>query len=113
MIIYRHNNNEVMIMPKIMPISELRNNFTEVSRIAHETAEPIFLTKNGFGDMVVMSIESFEKKQMEHTINIKLKEAELETLKTDLRFDFDEVSKEMRGKLVEKLQNKNASISED
>ena len=100
-------------MPKIMPISELRNNFTEVSRIAHETAEPIFLTKNGFGDMVVMSIESFEKKQMEHTINIKLKEAELETLKTDLRFDFDEVSKEMRGKLVEKLQNKNASISED
>ena len=100
-------------MPKIMPISELRNNFTEVSRIAHETAEPIFLTKNGFGDMVVMSIESFEKKQMEHTINIKLKEAELEALKTDLRFDFDEVSKEMRGKLVEKLQNKNASISED
>ena len=90
-------------MPRIMPISELRNNFTEVSRIAHETAEPIFLTKNGFGDMVVMSIESFEKKQMEHTINIKLKEAELEALKTDLRFDFDEVSKEMRGKLIEKI----------
>ncbi len=100
-------------MPQIMPVSELRNNFTEISRIVHETSEPIYLTKNGYGDMVVMSIEAFEKRQLEHTIYFKLKEAELEATTSDVRLDFDEVSKKMRSKLVEKLQNKNASISED
>ena len=48
-------------MPQIRPISDLRNNFAEISRIAHANAEPIFLTKNGYGDMVVMSVELYEK----------------------------------------------------
>lgn len=50
-------------MPNIRPISELRSNFAEISRVAHETAEPIFLTKNGYGDLVVLSIEAFEALQ--------------------------------------------------
>lgn len=49
--------------PNIRPISELRSNFAEISRIAHETAEPIFLTKNGYGDLAVLSIEAFEALQ--------------------------------------------------
>ena len=48
-------------MPQIRPISDLRNNFTEISRIVHESYEPVYLTKNGYGDMVVMSVELFEK----------------------------------------------------
>jgi len=48
-------------MPQIRPISDLRNNFAEISRIVHDSAEPIFLTKNGYGDMVVMSVELYEK----------------------------------------------------
>ena len=48
-------------MPQIRPISDLRNNFAEISRIVHETSEPVFLTKNGYGDMVVMSVELFEQ----------------------------------------------------
>jgi prevent-host-death family protein len=48
-------------MPQIRPISDLRNNFAEISRIVHETPEPVFLTKNGYGDMVVMSVELFEQ----------------------------------------------------
>ena len=96
-----------------MPISELRNNFTEISRIVHESSEPIFLTKNGYGDMVVMSIKAYEEKLSEQAIYIKLKEAEIESLTTDERLDFDEVSKEMRGLLIETIQNKNATVSED
>ena len=46
-------------MPHIRPVSDLRNNFAEISKIVHETSEPVFLTKNGYGDMVVMSIEAY------------------------------------------------------
>ncbi len=47
-------------MPQIRPVSDLRNNFTDISRVIHETSEPIFLTKNGYGDMVVMSIQAYD-----------------------------------------------------
>ena len=43
-------------MPLIMPIKELRNT-TEISNIAHKQQEPIFITKNGYSDLVVMSSE--------------------------------------------------------
>ena len=56
-------------MNKIRPVSDLRNNFAEISKIVHETAEPVFLTKNGFGDMVVLSIEAYENMQFERLIN--------------------------------------------
>jgi len=48
-------------MPVIRPISDLRNNFTKISDTVHSEEEPVFLTKNGVGDMVVMSIQYYEK----------------------------------------------------
>ena len=48
-------------MPQIRPISDLRNNFAEISRIVHDSDDPVFLTKNGYGDMVVMSVELYEE----------------------------------------------------
>jgi hypothetical protein len=45
----------------IRPVSDLRNNFAEISRLVHETAEPVFLTKNGYGDMVAESEASVAK----------------------------------------------------
>lgn len=39
----------------IRPVSDLRNNFADISKTVHETKKPVFLTKNGFGDMVVLS----------------------------------------------------------
>lgn len=50
-----------MDMNMIRPVSDLRNNFADISKTVHETAQPVFLTKNGYGDMVVMSMEAFEK----------------------------------------------------
>ncbi|MGL5434601.1 MAG: type II toxin-antitoxin system Phd/YefM family antitoxin [Lachnospiraceae bacterium] len=47
-------------MPKIIPIKELRDT-TAISEACHNTEEPIFITKNGYGDMVIMSLETFEK----------------------------------------------------
>ena len=59
--------------------------------------------------MVVMSIKAYEEKLSEHSIFIKLKEAEAEALATGERLDFDKASKKMRETLIEKLHNKNAS----
>ncbi|NOU98650.1 type II toxin-antitoxin system Phd/YefM family antitoxin [Paenibacillus planticolens] len=94
-------------MPHIRPISDLRNNFAEISRVVHETSEPVFLTKNGYGDMVVMSIEAYERKQFESEIYFKLKEAELEAKSTDKRYSHEEVFSELRARLADKADGKN------
>jgi len=90
-------------MPHIRPVSDLRNNFAEISRIVHETGEPVFLTKNGYGDMVVMSMEAYERKLFESEIYFKLKEAELEAKTTNKRFSHDEVFSDLRSRLADKV----------
>ena len=47
-------------MPRIVPIRDLKNT-TAISTLCHEDEEPIFVTKNGYGDMVLMSMETYEK----------------------------------------------------
>ena len=49
-------------MSMIRPVSDLRNNFAEISKLVHETEQPLFLTKNGYGDLVVMSMETYEER---------------------------------------------------
>jgi len=62
-------------MPLIRPISDLRNNFTNISEAVHNDDEPVFLTKNGVGDMVVMSIEYYEKQLARIELYQKLNDA--------------------------------------
>lgn len=50
-------------MPIIRPISELRNNFNDIAEICHSESEPVFITKNVQGDLVVMGIALYEKQQ--------------------------------------------------
>ncbi len=47
-------------MPTIRPSADLRNNYNEISEFCHEYSEPVFITKNGKGDLAVMSIEAYE-----------------------------------------------------
>ena len=47
-------------MPIIRPSSDLRNNYNEISTICHQTKSPVYITKNGVGDLAVMSIELYE-----------------------------------------------------
>ena len=72
-------------MQNIRPISDLRNKFAEISKIVHETSEPVFLTKNGYGDMVVMSMETYEKNMFVHDVEEKLSEAEEAISKGEVR----------------------------
>lgn len=48
-------------MPKIRPSSDLRNHYGEISDFCHKYSEPVYLTKNGKGDLAVMSIETYER----------------------------------------------------
>lgn len=82
-------------MKMIRPVSDLRNNFAEISKTVHETAKPVFLTKNGYGDMVVLSMEAFESLQFNSEIYFKLQEAEKEAQLTGQRFSSKEVLQEM------------------
>jgi len=92
-------------MKRIRPVSDLRNNFAEISRIVHETDEPIFLTKNGYGDMVVMSIEAYEARQFESEIFQKIKEAQIEAKSTDARYSHEEIISGLKLKVTEKTGN--------
>ena len=87
-------------MPHIRPVSDLRNNFTEISRIVHESREPVFLTKNGYGDMVVMSIKEYERLQFEQEIIIKLLEAEKEARNSTKRYSHEEVFDTLKERLA-------------
>ena len=83
-------------MNMIRPVSDLRNNFAEISKTVHETAQPVFLTKNGYGDMVVLSMEAFQNMQFESEVYSRLLEAERETEHTNKRYSSKEVLQSMK-----------------
>lgn len=62
-------------MPQIIPIRDLKNT-SEISQLCHSTDSPVFITKNGYGDMVIMSIEAYEKAFYLQNISEKLALAE-------------------------------------
>jgi len=64
-------------MPQIRPITDLRNT-NEISEICHAKKEPVFITKNGYGDLVIMSIETYEQMLEVNEIDAAIKEAEAE-----------------------------------
>ena len=68
---------EVLIMPTIMPIRDLRNT-SEISELAQKKQVPVFITKNGYSDLVVMSAELYEKFAQINRIDQAIYEAEKE-----------------------------------
>ncbi len=62
-------------MPQIIPIRDLKNT-SEISEMCKNATEPIFITKNGYGDMVIMSMEMYEKKMFLLDAYTKLADAE-------------------------------------
>ena len=81
---------------RIMPISELRNHYSMVEE-AVNTGGPVFLTKNGYGSMVVMNMEQYEK--LVGDIESKLDEADYQASTTDLRYSHNEVFDSIREEL--------------
>ncbi len=86
-------------MSQIRPVSDLRNSFADISRMVHETKEPIILTKNGYGDMVVMAYEEYQSIQYEMGVMRELRTAELESESSKERYEHDEVIANIRAKL--------------
>ena len=78
----------VIYMPLIMPIKDLRNT-NEISAIAHKEREPIFITKNGYSDLVVMSSELYDSFARENHIDQAIYDAEKEFAETGEYVDAD------------------------
>ena len=76
-------------MIQIRPVSDLRNKFTEIEEIVTSTQSPVFLTKNGYGSMVVMSLKAYEN--MTNNIEAKLDEADNYAEVSDIRLSHDEI----------------------
>ncbi len=83
-------------MPKIVPIRDLKNT-TAISNLCHESNEPVFITKNGYGDMVIMSMESFEKSSFYNKLYEKISLAE-EDLKQNKVLPADEAIEKIKEK---------------
>ncbi|MDD4494734.1 MAG: type II toxin-antitoxin system Phd/YefM family antitoxin [Eubacteriales bacterium] len=62
-------------MPQIIPIRDLKNT-SEISQMCQESTEPIYITKNGYGDMVIMSVKVYEEKLFTLDVYNKLAAAE-------------------------------------
>lgn len=82
-------------MPQIRPITDLRNT-NEISELCHKQQEPIFITKNGYGDLVVMSIDTYERQMGLVEVYKKLAEAEAQVVQGLSLLDGEEVFRKLR-----------------
>lgn len=84
-------------MPQIRPITDLRNT-TEISNVCHAKKEPVFITKNGYGDLVIMSIETYEEMLENAAIDMTIMEAETEFSQDRKLYDAKEALSSLRRK---------------
>ena len=87
---------ELKTMLQIIPIRDLKNT-SEISKMCKESDEPIYITKNGYGDMVIMSMEVYKEKMFMLDVYDKLMAAE-EEIKTEKTLDADSSVKSIREK---------------
>ena len=86
-------------MLSIRPVSDLLNHFAEITKEVQETKEPVFLTKNGVGSIVVMSMDAYEEGRYESQVYDKLLEAEIQAVSTSRRVSHEEVMRSARERL--------------
>lgn len=80
-------------MIQIRPVSDLRNKFSEIETVVN-SGEPVYLTKNGYGAMVVLSLEEYAK--LTDSIEIKLDEADRQAAMTEERISHDTLFRNVR-----------------
>ena len=83
-------------MMQIRPVSDLRNKFTDIEKVV-QSGDPVFLTKNGYGAMVVLSLDAYSRmtEPEEYIMDV----ADASAVSTDLRFTHDEVFGSIREKI--------------
>lgn len=84
-------------MINIRPVSDLRNHFPEIEQLVLSQEEPVFLTKNGYGSMVVMSLEQYAA--LTDPIEQKLDEADRAAEASPTRYTGDEVFQQVKKRI--------------
>lgn len=84
-------------MPQIRPITELRNT-NEISDLCHTRKEPVFITKNGYGDLVIMSMETYDAMLETSSIDAAISQSEAELAQNGQLYDAREVLSALRRK---------------
>lgn len=86
-------------MPIIKPSSDLRNHFNQISDLCHSEGQPVFITKNGKSDLVVMSNALYEKQMAQMELYQKINEAELEARTNDRRIAHKDMMKKLKARI--------------
>lgn len=86
-------------MAVIRPCADLRNNYNEISKICHETNQPVYITKNGYNDLVLLSNEAYEQYEEERIDRLIVKHF-------DKKYpDFESFKKEVYQKIEQGLKD--------
>jgi len=88
----------------IKPSAAIRNNYNEISQLCKETEQPVYLTKNGEGDLVVMDIKAFSKRESMLKLREILIEAEESRVRGDKFYTIEEVS-DLMEKAIKEVGN--------
>ncbi len=75
--------------------TSLRNDYGSISALAHEAQEPIYITKNGEGDLVVMSIDAYERREETMRLRARLESAEQSLIRGERTYTLEESKKEL------------------
>ena len=81
-----------IFMPQIIPIRDLKNT-SAISQLCHDSDEPVYITKNGYGDMVIMSMQLFEKRMFINDVLNKMAESEDDVISGRTKNAKDSLSK--------------------
>ena len=87
-------------MLNIRPVSDLRNKYPEIEETVLKNGEPVFLTKNGYGSMVLMSLEQYA--ELTDDVEIRLDEADYAAAVNDERYTAEEVFGRVRRRIRER-----------
>lgn len=88
------------MMLHIRPVSDLRNKFPEIENTVLKNGEPVYLTKNGYGSMVLLSLEQYAA--LTDDVELALDEADKAAELSDVRYSGDEVFGRVRGRVRER-----------
>lgn len=90
----------------IRPSAAIRQNYNEIADMCRETKEPVFLTKNGEGDLVVMDIETYNRREKMLKLREDLLAVEMDRARGSKGYSIDEVSAMMHNAILEARREK-------
>jgi len=79
--------------------TSLRNDYNSIAKLAHEKAEPVFITRNGEGDLVVMSLEAFEKREAILNLRERLMYAEQQRIAGESTISLNEAERRLKERI--------------